>query len=130
MPFSILLSIWSYEVSLRRIFIESLLPLVISGYILATAILSPCPPLADTEFGGYVAVASWVLISCAFMRIRCLIATKLEKYGKNVLFSIGLFTILGQVIGGLLIFTQVEIYRQFIDIPKCVDKQMICPINV
>lgn len=73
----------------------------------------------SNELGGYLIVACWILTSSMFMRIRCLIATKLEKYGKNMLFLIGCFTILGQVLGGLIIFILVDVLRVLKDKPKC-----------
>lgn len=121
MPFSIILSIWSYNVTVKRILIETSIPILISVYIYFVSSFSPCPPFVNSsrQAGGYLIVACWVLSSCLFMRIRCLIATKLEKYGKNMLFTIGCITLLGQVIGGVIIFVQVEIYRMFTEMPKC-----------
>jgi hypothetical protein len=125
LPISILISIWSYDVSLKRILAEAVIPIVISIYILIISLMSPCPLLVNNKYdlGGYLIVLCWVVLSCMFMRTRCLIATKLEKYGKNILFTIGCFTILGQVIGGVIIFLQVEVYRMFKDKPKCVSEK-------
>lgn len=121
MPLSIIVSIWSYEVSAARIASESIVPFAISAYILLISFMSPCPFMIDNEYdlGGYVIVTCWVVQSCMFMRVRCIIATRLEKYGKDILFTLGCFTILGQFIGGLLIYIQVDIYRIFMDKPKC-----------
>lgn len=64
-------------------------------------------------------VFCWVMTSCMFIRIRCLIAAKLEKYGKNKLFLLGVFAIIGQLLGGLLIYLLVDVFRLFQDKPKC-----------
>ena len=123
---SIIVSIWSYDVSLKRILFEASIPFAISVYIIAVSLMSPCPYLVNNEYelGGYLIVVCWVVVSCMFMRIRCLIATRLEKHGRDILFVLGCFTILGQVIGGLLIFAQVEIYRIFQDKPKCASERL------
>ncbi|RNA09134.1 riboflavin transporter 2-like [Brachionus plicatilis] len=125
LPFSIILSIFSYEVSIQRICLESILPFILAFYIYLISVFSPCPPFVSNknEIGGYLIVICWIVSSLMFMRIRCLIATKLGKYGKNILFKLGCFTILGQVFGGLIIFMMVDYLRLFIDKPKC------APIN-
>lgn len=128
MPLSIIVSIWSYDVSMRRILIESSIPFGISCYIITVSLMSPCPPFVSNKYqlGGYLIVTCWVVLSCMFMRIRCLVATRIEKYGKNILFTLGCFTILGQVIGGLFIFFQVEVYRLYHEKPKCVSIESLC----
>ncbi|CAF0955328.1 unnamed protein product [Brachionus calyciflorus] len=121
LPFSIIISIFSYEVSMQRIVTEASIPFLLGFYIYLVAVLSPCPPFLNNkyEIGGYLIILCWVVSGCMFMRIRCLIATKLEKFGKNVLFKLGCFTILGQVFGGLVIFLMVDYLRLFVDRKKC-----------
>lgn len=121
LPFSIIISIFSYQVSIQRIVLEAIVPFVLAFYIYLVSILSPCPPFVNNRFkiGGYIIVFCWIVSCCMFMRIRCLIATRLEKYGKNTLFKLGCFTILGQVFGGLLIYLLVDYLRWFIERPKC-----------
>ena len=82
-----------------------------SVYILTASLMSPCPILVQHYLGGYIIVAFWILCSCWFMRIRCLIATKLEKYGQKILFIYGCFTLLGQILGGITIYICVDTYR-------------------
>lgn len=125
LPLSIILSIFSYDVSIQRICLESIVPFILAFYIYLVSVFSPCPPFVNNKYkiGGYLIVLCWVISSLMFMRIRCLIAAKLEKYGKNILFKLGCFTIIGQVFGGLIVFLMVEYFRLFIDRPKC------APIN-
>ena len=111
LPLSIFISIWSYNVSSKRLVIELIAPLLISVYILITGIFSPCPPLVEHFLGGYLIVACWIVSSCWLLRIRCLIATKLEKYGQKIIFISGCFTLIGQIIGIL--------YKCFIMITIC-----------
>jgi hypothetical protein len=93
--------------------------MLLSVYIQIVSMMSPCPPFVDSELGGGFIILSWVLTSCMFMRVRCLIATKLEKYGEHVLFKIGIYTIVGQVLGGFLIYLVVDVYRMFDEKPAC-----------
>jgi hypothetical protein len=119
MPLSVFASIWSYDVGVTRIVIETLIPIGLSIYILVISAFSPCPPLVNHPIGGYLIIASWVLCSCFFMRARLLIATKLERYGQKTLFIYACFNIIGQFFGGILIYLLVEVYRLFKDKDKC-----------
>ena len=119
MPISVFISIWSYNASTSRIIVETLVPVLLSTYILVISIFSPCPPLVNSSLGGYIIVACWVLTSGFFMRVRCLIATKLEKFGEKTIFAYSCANILGQFFGGILIFFLVEVYRLFKDRNKC-----------
>lgn len=53
------------------------------------------------------------------MRIRCLIATSLEANGENMLFLNGIFGLLGQITGGIIIFISVDIYHLFEEKERC-----------
>lgn len=104
-----------------RIMGESVIGISLSVYILIVSILSPCPPLVNDKnnIGGYLIVSCWVLSSCIFMRVRCLIAARLEKHGKNVLFKYGCSTIMGQIVGGLIMYICVDIYSVFKERDDC-----------
>ncbi|CAF0871496.1 unnamed protein product [Brachionus calyciflorus] len=121
LPVSILFSMGSNEVSTKRILIELSIPMAISFYIISIAIMSPCPPFVNAKYnlGGYFMVLCWVLLSSILIRVRCLIATKLEKYGRNSLLIFGISSQFGQVLGGLIIFVLVDVMRLFKDKPKC-----------
>lgn len=119
LPIAIFLSIWSYQVKIKRILIEFSIAASFAIYIILISFRSPCPPFSASFLGGYLVVLSWIMSSCMFLRIRCLIATKLEAYGENALFIFGLTTIFGQVLGGTLSFLSVDVYHLFKDKPKC-----------
>lgn len=121
LPVPILLSLWSYDLSLKRIIIEFIIPIACSVYIIIMAILSPCPPFVYAKYnlGGYLMVICWVLMPTMFIRVRCLVATKLEAYGKNYLLIYGICSQTGQMIGGIIIFVLVDILSLFKDKPKC-----------
>jgi len=65
-------------------------------------------------------VLSWILAECIFTRVKCLIATRLERFGQKVLYYLGLVTLLGQVIGGISIYLLVDIFRLFKHKPDCI----------
>jgi len=119
LPIAIFFSIWSYRVSNRRIIIEFMFTTCFAVYIVVVSALSPCPPFLAYWFGGYLIVISWIMCSCLYLRIRCLIASTLEARGEHTLFIFGCVTIVGQVIGGMLIFLNVDVYPLFKDKPKC-----------
>ena len=112
-------SIFAYEISTARILLEFLVGLLISSYILIVAIMSPCPIFVNYSIGGIIMVMCWIFASSIFIRIRCCIASKLQECGSNTLFIFGSFTIIGQVIGGVLAFFIVDVYRLLIDLPPC-----------
>ena len=124
LPISVFASIWSYNVSTVRLLVEITSPVLISLYILAASILSPCPPLVQHYIGGYLMVACWIVCSCWFMRIRCLLATKLEKHGSRILFIYGCFTLLGQILGGIAIYICVDTYRLLKEKDACASKDL------
>lgn len=88
--------------------------------------MSPCPPLLDTWIGPTLSVASWVLVQSMYMRIRCLIATRLERFGQKTLLMLGFLTMVGQIFGGLLIFVIVTIYELLIEKPECATDFSYC----
>jgi hypothetical protein len=128
LPFAILLSIFSYQVSVIQICIEFAIAMVFSVYILVLSIMSPCPPFLDSSLGAILSIVSWILSQTMFMRIRCLIAARLERFGQKTLLILGTFTMLGQIFGGLIIFVTVNTYDLFKSRPDCeFDYHLYCP---
>jgi hypothetical protein len=121
MPLAIVLSIWSYDVSVLQITIELLVALGLSAYIFILAILSPCPPLLGSWLGPFLSVSFWVLLSGIYMRVRCLIATRLQRFGQRALLTIGFLQQFGQICGGVVAFVLVNFYDIFKSKPECVD---------
>ena len=128
LPVAVFFSIWSYEVSQRRIMIEFAFGLIFSLYIVIIAILSPCPPFLNHWLGEAFIVLSWILAECIFTRVKCLIATRLERFGQKVLYYLGLVTLLGQVIGGISIYLLVDIFRLFKHKPDCIFDLSYCKL--
>ena len=126
MPVAIFLSIWSYDVSLVQIIVEFLIATILSIYVLVLSILSPCPPLYDSKLGSVLSVLSWILLNCIFIRVRCLIATRLEKYGQKTLLLLGALTQVGQIFGGIIAFLCINVYELLRSKPSCIDDFSYC----
>ena len=130
LPISIFLTIWSSQVSYSRLIIEFLIGLFFSVYILAMSILSPCPPLLDHWLGEFMIVSAWVILEFVFMRVRCLVASKLEKISsENTLLVLGVVTQLGQVFGGIIAYVCVDLYRLLRARPDCIFDHSYCKIQ-
>lgn len=97
-----------------------------SVYIVFISFKSPCPPFVDTTFGSVIICASWILSQSIFMRVRCIISTRLERFGEKILLKSGSLTLLGEVVGGILIFLAVEKFRIFKEKPECVFDLSYC----
>jgi hypothetical protein len=122
-PFAVFITIWSNKVSSLQLFIEFTLGLLCSIYIIILSVLSPCPFLLGELvlwLGSTLSIISWIGMSCFFTRLRCLVATKLSLLGKNMLLTFGITTLIGQMIGGILIFLLVDIYKVFKEKPNCI----------
>ena len=111
MPVSTFLTIWSYNVSVLRIIAEFTAAFLLSVYIIVMATMSPCPLFMNTWFGSLFIVFAWIMTQLLFMRVRCLIATRLERFGKRALIANGALTMFGQVIGAIVIFLIVNIFK-------------------
>ena len=116
---AIILSILSYEVSVLQIALEFLVACMFSLYIFILSLMSPCPPLMDSWLGPALTIISWILSQSMFMRIRCLIATRLQRFGQTVLLILGALTMFGQIFGGLIIFVLINIYDMLEARPPC-----------
>lgn len=125
LPVAIFLSIWSYSVSIGRICVEFALAMLFTGYIVLIACFSPTPPLMDHPIGSILIVASWILSQCMFMRVRCVIAARLERFGGSTLTLVGFFNLFGEVVGGIVIFIIVEWLRFFTEKEACGDESSL-----
>jgi hypothetical protein len=128
LPISIFLSIWSYYVSIEQIIIEFFIAILFSIYIIVLAATSPCPVFINTKFlGSFLTVISWILTQSMFMRVRCLVATRLERFGQRTLLILGFFTMFGQIFGGVLVYLLDNVYGLLKNKPQCTNIADICP---
>jgi hypothetical protein len=128
LPIAIFVSVWSYNVSVRQITIEFCIACCFCVYIIILSIMSPCPVLLNSIFGPLFSVLSWILSQGLFVRVRCLISARLERFGERVLLISGAMTLVGEVIGGIIMFFLIEKLRLFKEQPECIfDKDITCP---
>jgi hypothetical protein len=83
----------------------------------------------DSFVGPFMSVLAWVVCQSLFMRVRCLTAARIERHGQRALIVIGALTQVGQLFGGTLIFTLVNINNLFKSKPECVfDHHLYCDL--
>jgi len=80
----------------------------------------------DSWLGPALTIISWVLSQSMFMRVRCLVATRLQRFGQTVLLILGALTMFGQIFGGLIIFVMVTVYDLLKERPECAEN--FCPL--
>ena len=110
----------SHQISKWRILAEFVVANVFAAYVIVLSSLSPCPPLVNHWIGPILTVASWVILTFMYFRLRCVIATKLERYGERMLSVLSAVTFTGQALGGLIVFLQVNVFLLFTEKQKCV----------
>ena len=92
--------------------VKRTLPLIVSlgtvcaGYLIATAVLSPEPPLQDFASGKVLIVIVWIAFTAFFSYSRACIAAILRNTstGHKSLFLCGIFTQIGSTMGAILLF--------------------------
>jgi hypothetical protein len=71
-------------------------------------------------------ILSWILSQSVFMRIRLLVAARLERFGQKALLILGSLTMIGQIFGGLIIYIIVNHFDLLISKPDCVFDYSYC----
>lgn len=126
LPFIVFISIISFNISNQRLITEFLIGILLTVYIVFSAYLSPCPPLAQTKFGSILITLCWITTCSLFIRIRCLVATKLEHVGHDTLINFGILTSIGQIFGGSIAFILVNVIEIFDHLPSCKTTDQFC----
>ena len=80
----------------------------------------------DSWVGPTLAILSWIFAQSLFMRSRCLIAARLERFGQTTLIILGVLTMIGQIFGGLIVYFLVNVYSVFKSKPECVTDNSYC----
>jgi hypothetical protein len=124
-PISSLIATFIQIKSTLHIWLTTLVGILIACYILVFSCLSPCPPFKDTNWGGYIMVACWIITFALFMFLRCCITSSLKKnHGKNSLFWCGILTQIGQFIGSITTVLLVDIFKVFKEADPC--EKLLC----
>lgn len=99
----------------------SLLGVLLGAYLMALAILSPCPPLVGTSAGVVLVVLSWVLCAGVFSYVKVAASSLLHGGGRPALLAAGVAIQLGSLLGAVAMFPPTSIYRVFRSGQDCVD---------
>lgn len=127
LPIATFLAVWTQNASLLQITIEFGITCFFSAYIVIISIQSPCPILLDSALGPIFIILSWFLSQSFFFRCRCFIASRLEQYGEKALMVSAALGILGEVIGGVIMYILIDVKRLFVERPECgFDKYSFC----
>lgn len=92
---------------------------VLAGYIMATAVLSPNPPLMGTVAGEALVVTAWVLFIGVMTYVRVEIANQMREEGQRALFWCGAITQVGSAVGAVTMFILVNVYNLFTGYYPC-----------
>ncbi|KPI96908.1 Riboflavin transporter 2-A [Papilio xuthus] len=87
------------------------------AYMLATALLSPTPPLQDQVAGRALIVSSWLAGAAALAYARLWVALRARRGGARAMRACGAFGQLGSILGTLTMFLLVNFTRLFTQAP-------------
>lgn len=94
---------------------------VFAAYLLALAVLSPCPPLLRAPTGVALVVVSWIVFTGVFSYLKVVIGTLLHEAGHAALLWCGISIQAGSLVGALTMFPLVNVYHVFARAQECVD---------
>ncbi|XP_072169295.1 solute carrier family 52, riboflavin transporter, member 3-A-like [Diadema setosum] len=89
---------------------------IMGGYCLATAALSPTPPLQDQLSGTVLVVLAWILVTGLFSYTKATIGWILrnEPNNRKLLIWFGAVTQIGSLIGACIMFPMVNVLNLFV----------------
>ncbi|XP_075440111.1 solute carrier family 52, riboflavin transporter, member 2-like [Ascaphus truei] len=99
----------------------TVLGVVVGGYLMVLAALSPCPPLVGSTPGVALVVLSWSLFQGLFSYLKVVIGSLLHEAGHSALLWCGAVIQAGSLLGALLMFPMVSIYHLFQSARDCQD---------
>lgn len=99
----------------------SLLGVLFGAYLMALAVLSPCPPLVGTTAGMVLVVLSWVLCLGLFSYVKVAASSLLHGGGRPALLAAGVAIQVGSLLGAVAMFPPTSIYHVFRSGKDCVD---------
>ncbi|XP_037022463.2 solute carrier family 52, riboflavin transporter, member 2 isoform X2 [Artibeus jamaicensis] len=99
----------------------SLLGMLFGAYLMALAVLSPCPPLVGTPAGIVLVVLSWVLFVWLFSYVKVAASSLLHGGGQPALLAAGVAIQVGSLLGAVAMFPPTSIYHVFRSGKDCVD---------
>ncbi|NWS48451.1 S52A3 protein, partial [Probosciger aterrimus] len=94
------------------------------AYNMAMAVMSPCPLLHQSQWGDVTIVLSWVLFTGTLSYVKAMAGVILRKCSRSELVWYGAMEQLGSLLGALLMFPLVNIYKLFTSADYC---SLQCP---
>ncbi|XP_042217179.1 solute carrier family 52, riboflavin transporter, member 3-B-like [Homarus americanus] len=92
---------------------------LVAAYIMATAALSPQPPLVGTQAGEALVVVAWITFTGVMTFVRVEIANQMREEGARALFWCGAVTQAGSAVGAVTTFVLVNVYNLFTPYHPC-----------
>ncbi|KAK5854649.1 hypothetical protein PBY51_004828 [Eleginops maclovinus] len=112
---------------IRSLFLMGVLTVTGSGvgaYIMAMAVLSPCPLLVNITSGGVIIVLAWILFVLTLSYVKVIIGVILRDEGHSALVWCGAVVQLGSLLGAVTMIPVVNVYYFFSSGDPCNTK---CP---
>lgn len=94
---------------------------IFAAYLMALAVLSPCPPLLGSQYGVALVIISWIIFTGLFSYVKVVVGTLLHEAGHAALLWCGVFIQAGSLIGALTMFPLVSVYQVFQRAQDCTD---------
>ncbi|KAK2836325.1 hypothetical protein Q7C36_014194 [Tachysurus vachellii] len=86
---------------------------ILAVYIMAMAVLSPCPLLVNHISGAILIVAAWTFFVLTLSYVKVMIALILRDEGHSALVWCGAVVQLGSLLGAVIMFPLVNVYDLF-----------------
>ncbi|CAG5956550.1 unnamed protein product [Menidia menidia] len=85
----------------------------VGAYIMAMAVLSPCPMLVNEASGGAIMVLAWIVFILSLSYVKVIIGVILRDEGHSALVWCGAVVQLGSLLGAVTMFPLVSVYDFF-----------------
>ncbi|NXT92753.1 S52A3 protein, partial [Anhinga rufa] len=95
------------------------------AYNMASAVMSPCPPLQGSQWGDATIVLSWVLFTGTLSYVKVMAGVILRSRSHSALVWYGAAEQLGSLLGALLMFPLINVYSFFKSADYC---SLNCPV--
>ncbi|XP_055523970.1 solute carrier family 52, riboflavin transporter, member 3-B [Wyeomyia smithii] len=115
-PVACFMALFLPHTSIRAIISISLLAAVFTVYALATAFMSPSPPLVGLPSGEVLVILTWTILIGLVSYVRLSITTVFRYQGGRSLVWVGAVTQIGSLLGSILSFTLVnftDLFQQY-----------------
>ncbi|XP_032455202.1 solute carrier family 52, riboflavin transporter, member 3-A-like [Nasonia vitripennis] len=103
-PTACLLALWYLPHSRKVINCLSIVILIASSYVIYLALVSPDPPLQDSQFGKILVILSWILLIGFISYVKLIITSVFRRKSEKTLFHVGVAMQVGSACGAVLSF--------------------------